>query len=94
MISAIGAIGHDYDPEYLQIIRELRKYGLTPSGNKEIDKSRLAQAKLKQEQAEEFLLEDISKPDENKDTERALLEELRMGPIAIKLESIFWEIIE
>ncbi len=79
MISAIGAIGHDYDPEYLQIIRELRKYGLTPSGNKEIDKSRLAQAKLKQEQAEEFLLEDISKPDENKDTERALLEELRMG---------------
>ena len=79
MISAIGAIGHDYDPEYLQIIRELRKYGLTPSGNKEIDKSRLAQAKLKQEQAEEFLLEDISKPDENKDTERALLEELRTG---------------
>ena len=31
MIQAIGAIGHDYDSEYIRIIRELQKYGITPT---------------------------------------------------------------
>jgi len=79
LISAIGAIGHDCDPEYLRIIRELQRYGLTPSGNKNIDKSRLEQAKEKEKQAEAFLLQEIKKPEDNQDEARAQLEELRTG---------------
>ena len=53
-IGAIGAIGKNpyEDPEYMKIVQELMKLGLTPTGNKAVDKGRLEAAK--QELAEKI----------------------------------------
>ena len=84
MIQAIGAIGHDYDSEYIRIIRELQKYGITPTGNKQIDKARLRQIKQKEEQAEEFLLDKIIyEEDDEISNNRRQLEELRTGAMTL-----------
>lgn len=77
MILAIGAIGHDYDPEYKMIILELQKLGISPTGNKFIDKSRLFKAK--QKQVENFIAQKIEKQDSKEDEERAELERVRAG---------------
>ena len=46
MIQAIGnASGLSIDAEYLRIIQELRRLGLQPTGDKNNDAQRLAQAK-------------------------------------------------
>ena len=83
MIQAILPIGQDYDSEYLRIIQELRKYGLSPTGNKEVDRGRLAQAK---KEFVENLQEryDINLPNaEETDPERLSLEEQRPGAMAV-----------
>ena len=46
MIQAIGGAGNFNDYEYMQILNELRQLGITPSGNKSADKSKLEKAKL------------------------------------------------
>ncbi len=46
MVAAIGAVGSYQDAEYTRILKELMQAGLTSSGNKSADKSRLNQAKL------------------------------------------------
>ncbi len=53
-IGAIGAIGKNpyEDPEYMKIVQELLKLGLTPTGSKSVDKGRLEAAK--QELAEKI----------------------------------------
>ena len=81
LVPAIGAVGHDYDPEYARIIKELMKLGITPSGNKYIDKSRLQTAL--EEQEEQFLLAKINAKPDNSDKERSELEELRNGAMTI-----------
>lgn len=79
MIQAIGAIkGYD-DPEYIRILMELRKLGITPSGNKTIDRGKLVQEKHRLE--EKFKVED-KQPNENQ-TEREKLEEQRTGATAL-----------
>lgn len=45
MINAIAPINGFSDPEEMRIIRELMQLGLTATGNKSIDKSKLEQAK-------------------------------------------------
>lgn len=49
MVMAVGAISsynsYQQDPEYLKIIKELVEMGITPSGNKNSDVSKLKQAK-------------------------------------------------
>ena len=53
MVSRIGGIcwicgNNNYiDPEYLKIIQELRRLGLTPTGNKQADKAKLEAEKSK-----------------------------------------------
>ena len=78
MIQAIRPVGYDYDSEYLRIVRELQKYGLTPTGNKQVDKSRLNSArqnfvdKLKDELSKETTPNSHTYPDSS-------LEEKRVG---------------
>ncbi len=79
MIQAIGAIGHYDDPEYIRIITELRKLGITPSGNKNIDRAKLIQEKNRLE--EKFSLENYQ-PNVNT-SEREKLEEERTGATAL-----------
>ena len=65
MIQAIGnASGLSIDAEYLRIIQELRRLGLTSTGNREVDFQRLQQAKSE--------LVDKIKNKENSDTEKTL----------------------
>ena len=45
MIHAIRAISSYSDPEYQRIIQELRKLGITPSGDPGIDRTKLNQEK-------------------------------------------------
>lgn len=84
MIPAIGAIGYDCDPEYLRIIRELQRYGITPSGNKYVDKGKLE--RVKKEVAEFSVLkqEYNDKMPEN-DAEKKALEETRPGAINLAI---------
>ena len=45
-VGAIGSYGSNYqDPEYIKIIKELTQMGITPSGNKNADVSKLKEAK-------------------------------------------------
>ena len=45
-VGAIGSYGSNYqDPEYIKIIKELTQMGITPSGNKNTDVSKLKEVK-------------------------------------------------
>lgn len=79
MIQAVGAINHYTDPEYIKILMELRKLGITPSGNKTIDRGKLVQEKHRLE--EKF---EVKTPVTDKNqVERELLEENRPGATAL-----------
>ena len=82
MIQAIRPIGQDYDSEYLRIIQELRKYGLQLTGNKQVDKGRLAQAK---QEFVEGLQEryDIDFQEDKVNPQRVSMEEERPGAMAV-----------
>ena len=82
MIQAIRPIGQDYDSEFLRIAQELRKYGLQPSGNPQVDKGRLESAKT------EFVSDlqeryDIGLPEFEENPQRASMEEERPGAMAV-----------
>lgn len=77
LIQAVGAISQYSDPEYIRIIQELRKRGLSPTGNKIIDKSRLERAKEKLELSENEKIKTTNYQDS--ETELAKLEEERIG---------------
>lgn len=77
MILAVGAINHYTDPEYIKILMELRKLGITPSGSKTIDRGKLVKAKHQLE--EKFEVKEQALPD----TEREKLEEQRTGATAL-----------
>ncbi len=77
MIQAVGAISHYADPEYIKILMELRKLGITPSGNKTVDRGKLIQEKQRLE--EKFKVEEQALPN----LEREKLEEQRTGATAL-----------
>lgn len=85
MVSAIGAIsGHNpyADPEYLRIIQELRALGLTPTGNKNVDKARLESEKQKLAKKIEEKAE--TKQSETPDmSERSKFEEQKLGAMTV-----------
>ena len=93
MIQAISAINSQCDPEYLRIIQELIKLGITPSGNKSIDKAKLQQAKeeliqkiQKKEQEygkKELQVQIIEPAQETQNSHRAELEEQKLGAMTI-----------
>ena len=92
MLTAISA-GEYVDSEYLRIINELRRFGLSPSGNKSTDASRLAQAKTelvnklqKREQinnAERLGVQVMEPVDESANAVKAEMEEQRIGAMNI-----------
>lgn len=79
MIQAVGAISHYTDPEYIKILIELRKLGISPSGNKTVDRGKLEQEKRKLE--EKFEIKNLD-TDKNQ-LEREQLEERRTGATAL-----------
>ena len=81
LIPAISAIGDTYDPEYAKILYELRRLGITPTGNKIIDKAKLKNAKI--EEAENKLEQKICEKPNNNDKEREELEKVRTGAMTL-----------
>ena len=82
MIQAIRPIGQDYDSEFLRIAQELRKYGLQPSGNHQVDRGRLEKVK------EEFVSDlqekyDVGIPEYEENPVRTSMEEERPGAMAV-----------
>ena len=92
-ISALNTSIHSIDSEYMRIILELRRLGLTPSGNKEIDKAKLARAKeelitkIKSHEQnsnnENLQIQTIAPADEIENSKRAEMEEQRLGAMTI-----------
>ena len=68
-------------------------FGIAPSGNKSVDKSKLEQAKAellqkiqtrqKEEQKQELQVQPIEGIEDTRDTKRAQLEESRLGAMTI-----------
>ena len=94
MVAGIGAIGHQYsDPEYQRILQELMRLGIAPSGNKQVDKGKLEQAKAEliqkiQTREQEEQKQDIQVPPlegvhDSQNTERPQLEESRLGAMTV-----------
>ena len=103
MISALGAAsGLHIDSEYLRIIQELRKLGITPTGDKSIDSQRLNQAKQaliekiqsKENNNEQNIgVQTISPVDEAENSKRAEMEEQRLGAMTVaELNRLYFKI--
>ncbi len=90
MVAAISAINSYSDPEYLKILQELMQLGITPSGNKSVDKSKLEQTKTeliqkiqtKQEEEQKQSLQ-VQPLESVQDTERSRMEESRLGAMTL-----------
>lgn len=94
MINAIGnASGLSIDAEYLRIIQELRRLGLQPTGDKNNDAQRLAQAKaelVKKIQKQDEInsikslgIQIINSVDETYLSERSEMETQRLGAMTV-----------
>ena len=83
MIQAIRPIHREEDTEHIRIMMELRKLGITPTGDKQVDKVLLKQAKEKK--AEHIIENKIQneKVNNEADKDRAMLEEIRTGAMAL-----------
>jgi hypothetical protein len=79
VIQAVGAIGQYSDPEYIKIIQELMKLGITPSGNKYIDKTKLEQAQQKTESKFEVDETQNKNQKDEQQTQKEQMEEQRVG---------------
>lgn len=93
MINAIKAVGANDDYEYQRIKKELKSVGINPSGNKVVDKAKLAQAKLElvqkiekkvQNDGESSLQVQPMQPvDDTQKSERSELEVQRLGAMTV-----------
>lgn len=88
MIVSISGISTSIPSSYEEIKRRLRQLGLSPSGNYEVDKSRLKQAiNSKVEKAEEKKKEDIKEEERNVEKR---LEEKKLGAQALSEQNKFF----
>lgn len=104
MIQAISPIMNPYsDPEYLRILQELMRLGIAPTGSKDVDKAKLAEAKaeliekIKQKethsQKQELQVQPITPVDTVQDSKRAEMEEQRLGAMNIaELNKIYFNL--
>ena len=104
MIQAISPIINPYsDPEYLRILQELMRLGIAPSGNKNIDKAKLEQAKTEliekiqqketNNQKQELQVQPMSPVDNVQDAKRTEMEEQRLGAMNIaELNKIYFNL--
>lgn len=93
MITAVRFLSSHIDQEYQQIIQELLRLGISPSGNKIVDKQKLQQAKAelvqkiqdkKVEEQKESIKVEIIAPAENVDnSEKSSLELQRLGAMTV-----------
>ena len=94
MVAAINAISSSgYDAEYQRILQELMRLGISPSGNKTIDKGKLEQAKTEliqkiqnknqEEEKNELQVEIIGAVQDSQDSKRAQMEEQRLGAMTL-----------
>ena len=93
MVAAISAIHSYEDPEYLRILAELMKLGIAPSGNKNIDKGKLEQAKIelvqkiqtrhREEEKQSIKFPPLEGVMDTQDSKRAQMEEERLGAMSI-----------
>lgn len=93
MITAIGAIGVQEDPEYLRILQELMKLGIAPSGNKSIDKGKLEQAKAEliqkiqtreqEENKQSLQVQPLEGVIDTQDSKQTQMEEERLGAMTV-----------
>ncbi len=93
MVAGIRAVHSYEDPEYLRILSELIKLGIAPSGNKNIDKGKLEQAKIElvqkiqtkhQEEArQELQFPPLEAVTDTQDSKRAQMEEARVGAMTV-----------
>lgn len=106
MVAAIGGIstyGH-YNAEYLRILQELRRLGISPSGNMEIDKGKLEQAKTeliekiqhKQEENDKQAVgvQTIGVVNDVEENKRSEMEEQRLGAMNVaELNKIYFGLV-
>lgn len=87
MVQSVGAIGgicNRIDPEYMQIIIELQKLGLSPTNNKAVDKARLNEEKQKLvKKIHEKIEAAQQSQNTNATAERAKMEEQRLGAMKV-----------
>ncbi len=90
MVAAIRAIHSYEDPEYLKILSELIKLGIAPSGNKNIDKGKLEQAKIElvqkiqtKHQEEEKQSLQVQPLEGIQESQRTQMEEERLGAMNV-----------
>lgn len=85
MILQIGAIRGGSSSDYPWILAQLRKYGLTPSGDENIDRARVKEAQRKEE--EKFVIEKIEnyfgEEKENTFNEREIMEQEKIGAMNV-----------
>ena len=94
-------IGNSHDAEYFRIIRELKALGIVPSGNKNIDKNKLKQAKQalidkivdKQESKFENNIQKIQPPEIVEEPKVTEMEEKRLGAMKVaELNRLYFKI--
>lgn len=100
MIAPVNTVNGFSDPEYIRILNELMRFGISSSGNKTVDKSKLEQAKTELIQKIQVKQDDEQKqnlqvvPSEGvQDAARANLEETRLGAMTLaELNKIYFGI--
>lgn len=93
MTLAIGGIHSTPNPEYMRILAELRKLGISPSGNLGTDKARLEQAKTElvqkiqtkhsEEEKQSLQVQPLEGVMDVQDTKRTQMEEERLGAMTV-----------
>ena len=102
-VGAIGSYGSNYqDPEYIKIIKELTQMGITPSGNKNADVSKLKEAKTEliekiqtkqnEEQKQELQVQPLEARKESQQTQQ--LEYAKTGAMTLaELNKLYFGLI-
>ena len=102
-VGAIGSYGSNYqDPEYIKIIKELTQMGITPSGNKNTDVSKLKEAKTEliekiqtkqnEEQKQELQVQPLEASKESQQTQQ--LEYAKTGAMTLaELNKLYFGLI-
>lgn len=94
MVASISSLGvHNYDPEYQRILQELMRFGIAPSGNKNVDKGKLEQAKTEliqkiqtknsEEEKQTLQVQPLEGVQDTQDSKRGEMEEQRLGAMTL-----------
>ena len=92
-ISSLNPYMPSIDSEYMRILMELHRLGISPSGNKSVDKAKLEQAKAelitkiqnkeKENHQAALGVQTIDPVEDNQNAQRAEMEEQRLGAMTV-----------